>query len=130
MATEAAVDLIFKAIFALVFLGILVWGFKQYLTKIGETPRAPCGYMTLKDLDQRCEVCLDRIQEKIDGVFDRVKDRLENGDKLFDQHAAHLQTIDRRMIALAKMLKGIQTGLQKDRKLIKEVRDLVNGAKK
>ena len=87
------------ALLGVAIFGLLIWAIKGYLDLKSNTPRAACGFVTAKDLDEHCErmqaPCTALMALKLGSIEASINLRLHNGDKLLDDHSRRLGDLEK-----------------------------------
>lgn len=96
--------------------GLLVWSIKGYVDLRSKTPRAACGFITAVDLEDHCQRmqagCTAILAIKLESIASSLKDRLQNGDKLLDDHTHRLSGIEKSMAGHVVMLQEISRRIE------------------
>ena len=123
---DVASDVIFKAVI-LGFAGLALWIIKGFINQKGEVQRAPCGFMTLEDIEAYChkrsDLYVKTISEKMDTLIFTVNEKLDVGDRRLTSHSERLRGLEKELIESTAVLRLITSDTLKEavKEAVKEV---------
>lgn len=124
---DVAIGHIFEAVIV-ILAGLALWSLRSYLKERTEIQRAPCGFMTLADIElycqQRSDAYTKTITDKVDNLIEKFDDKIESVDRRLTSHSERLRGLEKQLVETTAVLKLITS-----RELRNSVRDALEEAK-
>ena len=115
MGSEAFIDIAMKGFGIAVFGGLALWAIKSMIKVKTDLPKAPEGIITLQTLISHCErnrsTCINQLNGKLSGMEKILGNRLESGERLFDDHTKRLRELEKDLTKVSINLKNFEDNL-------------------
>lgn len=109
------VNLLLKIVVFAIAIPVTIWAVKNWLKAKTEVHRAPCGFMTLQDIEAWCEkresLMFERIDVRMDGITTRIEGRVDSDKEKRNVMKMNIKSLTANVSAIREKLGALEKEL-------------------